>query len=124
MKTYKGLSRRTVVGGLVAGAGAAMFTSKSATAQAAEWPNRPVTFVVPYGPGASNDTFTRQLCQILSRKLSQPFVVENRPGTSGFNGSYAVATAPPDGYRFLEVAELDCVLQARDACRSRSGDAA
>jgi tripartite-type tricarboxylate transporter receptor subunit TctC len=95
-------SRRDIVAGIAAGASAAIFTSKSATAQAAEWPNRPVTFVVPYGPGASNDTFTRQLCQILSRKLNQPFVVENRPGTSGFNGTYSVATATPDGYRFVE----------------------
>jgi tripartite-type tricarboxylate transporter receptor subunit TctC len=127
------ISRRSVVGGLVAGAGVAILGSNSATAQAAEWPNRPVTFVVPYGPGASNDTFTRQLCQILSRKLNQPFVVENRPGTSGFNGSYAVATAAPDGYRFLESpnsiasfkpvmrVELDPVTQLESvACLSRS----
>src|SRR5688572_26768621 len=93
-------SRRDVVTGIAAGASAAIFTSKSATAQAAEWPNRPVTFVVPYGPGASNDTFTRMLCQILQKKHNQPFIVENRPGTSGFNGSYAVATAAPDGYRY------------------------
>lgn len=96
------ISRRTVVGGLIAGAGTAMFTSRSATAQAAEWPNRPVTFVVPFGPGASNDTFTRMLCQILSKKFNQPFVVENRAGAGGFTGAYQVATSPPDGYRFLE----------------------
>lgn len=100
-KDRPGVSRRTVVGGLV-GAGAAMFTSKSATAQAAEWPNRPVTFVVPFGPGASNDTFTRMLCNILSKKMNQPFVVENRAGAGGFTGAYAVSTAAPDGYRFLE----------------------
>lgn len=95
------ISRRTMVRGLV-GAGAAMFTSKSATAQAADWPNRPVTFVVPFGPGASNDTFTRMLCQILSKKLNQPFVVDNRAGAGGFTGSYSVSTAAPDGYKFLE----------------------
>jgi tripartite-type tricarboxylate transporter receptor subunit TctC len=132
-KHLSGISRRTVVGGLVAGAGATMFTSKSATAQAAEWPNRPVTFTVPFGPGASNDTFTRQLCQILSRKFNQPFVVENRAGTNGFNGAYSVATAPPDGYRFLESpqsiasfkpvmrVELDPVTQLESiACLARS----
>ncbi len=79
-----------------------MLTSRSATAQAAEWPNRPVTFVVPFGPGASNDTFTRMLCGILSKKLNQPFVVENRAGAGGFTGAYAVSTSAPDGYRFLE----------------------
>lgn len=100
-RSLHGISRRSVVGGL-AGAGAAMFTSRSATAQAAEWPNRPVTFVVPFGPGASNDTFTRMLCGILSKKMNQPFVVENRAGAGGFTGAYAVATSAPDGYRFLE----------------------
>jgi tripartite-type tricarboxylate transporter receptor subunit TctC len=42
------------------------------------------------------------LAQILQKKFNQPCIVDNRPGTSGFNGSYAVATSAPDGYRFLE----------------------
>ncbi|MBL8699675.1 MAG: tripartite tricarboxylate transporter substrate binding protein [Alphaproteobacteria bacterium] len=66
------------------------------------WPRRPVTFVVPYGPGASNDTFTRALAEILSKRFGQPFVVENRAGAGGFTGSNAVAQAAPDGYTFLE----------------------
>ena len=66
------------------------------------WPSRPVTLVVPYGPGASNDTFTRALAQIFSKKFNQPFVVENRPGTGGFTGATQVAKATPDGSIFLE----------------------
>jgi tripartite-type tricarboxylate transporter receptor subunit TctC len=60
--------------------------------------------VVPFGPGASNDLFTRMLSQILTKQLGQPFVVSNRPGAGGLIGSSSVAKAPPDGYLFLEMA--------------------
>lgn len=72
-------------------------------ALAQDWPNRPITFVVPYGPGASNDTFTRSVAEIMSRSLGQPVVVENRAGAGGSTGSLSVARAEPDGYTFLEV---------------------
>jgi tripartite-type tricarboxylate transporter receptor subunit TctC len=84
---------------LLATAGLAASTS---TAYSQAWPSRPVTMVVPYGPGASNDIFTRALSTILSKRLSQPFVVENRAGAGGFTGSNAVAQSAPDGYTFLE----------------------
>lgn len=72
-------------------------------ARADEWPSRPVTIVVPYGPGASNDTFTRMLASILTKQFGQPFVVSNRPGASGSIGSMAVVKAAADGYTFLEM---------------------
>src|SRR5690606_38156854 len=71
--------------------------------QAADWPTRPVTMVVPFGPGASNDIFTRQLSEVLSKNLGQPFVVENKPGAGGFTGSLSVSQSTPDGYRFVEL---------------------
>jgi tripartite-type tricarboxylate transporter receptor subunit TctC len=74
-----------------------------AKAQTPNWPTRAVTLVVPYGPGASNDTFTRAIATVLSRKFGQPFVVENRPGAGGFAGSDQVRKAAPDGYTFLEM---------------------
>jgi tripartite-type tricarboxylate transporter receptor subunit TctC len=92
--------RQMIALGLAAGvAGLAL----PGAARAADWPSRPVTMVVPYAPGASNDTFTRSVAGILSRDLGQPFVVENRPGAGGFTGSNAVAHAAPDGYTFLEM---------------------
>jgi hypothetical protein len=72
-------------------------------ARAQEWPTKPVTIVVPYGPGASNDTLTRALAQVLTKQLGQSFVVVNRPGAGGFIGSQSVAKAAPDGYTFLEM---------------------
>jgi len=95
-------SRRLLLAGLVA-AVAGVACPPLALAQAQDWPNRPVTIVVPYGPGASNDTFTRALAVVLTKQLGQPFIVSNRPGAGGFIGSQAVAKAAPDGYTFLEM---------------------
>jgi tripartite-type tricarboxylate transporter receptor subunit TctC len=78
-------------------------TGFAGTGFAADWPTRPVTMVVPYGPGASNDIFTRALAEILTKKLGQPFVVENQPGAGGFTGAAAVGKAAPDGYTWLEI---------------------
>lgn len=93
-------ARRTLLATLVAGALAAVVPQ---AAMADEWPSRPVTIVVPYGPGASNDTFTRMLATLLSRHFGQPFVVSNKPGASGSIGSLSVVKAAPDGYTFLEM---------------------
>ncbi len=78
-------------------------TGFAGSAQAVDWPTRPVTLVVPYGPGASNDTFTRALADILSKNLGQPFVVENRAGAGGFTGALSVSQSAPDGYTWLEI---------------------
>lgn len=77
--------------------------SAAGTTLAQEWPTRAVTLVVPYGPGASNDTFTRSIAEIMSRSMGQPFVVENRAGAGGFTGTNSVVQAEPDGYTFVEV---------------------
>jgi len=106
-------SRRLALAALAAGFLGMIFP---AVAHAQDWPNRPVTIVVPFGPGASNDTFTRMLASLLSKQLGQPFVVSNRPGAGGFIGSQAVAKAAPDGYTFLEmpnsIAGLKAIMKA------------
>jgi tripartite-type tricarboxylate transporter receptor subunit TctC len=83
---------------------AVMLGGKLDDAQAQEWPNRPVTVVVPFGPGGSNDLIARALADALSRKFSQPFVVENRAGAGGFVGTRQVSSAAPDGYTLLVTA--------------------
>lgn len=94
-------SRRAL---LAAFAAALAGFASPALAQGQDWPNRPVTLVVPFGPGASNDLFTRMLGSILTKQLGQSFVVSNRPGAGGLIGSTSVAKAAPDGYTFLEMA--------------------
>ena len=93
-------SRRDFLAAIVAGVAAGAVPGP---ALADDWPSKPVTIVVPYAPGASNDTFTRKLAQVLTKQFGQTFLVVNRPGAGGFIGSDAVAKAAPDGYTLLEM---------------------
>jgi len=70
-------------------------------AQAADWPARPVRFVVPFPPGGSNDQLARLLGARLAEITGQTFVVDNRQGASGAIGTALVAKAPADGYTYL-----------------------
>jgi tripartite-type tricarboxylate transporter receptor subunit TctC len=83
------------------GALALSLATVAAPAQAAEWPERNVTIVVPFGAGGTTDMFARILAQAMQAKTGTPFVVENRPGAGGNIGSGAVAKAAPDGYTLL-----------------------
>jgi tripartite-type tricarboxylate transporter receptor subunit TctC len=65
------------------------------------FPNRPVTLVVPYPPGASTDQLARLVQPKLAAGLGQPVVIEHRAGAGGTIGAAYVAKSPADGYRFL-----------------------
>ncbi|MFC3123762.1 Bug family tripartite tricarboxylate transporter substrate binding protein [Pseudoroseomonas globiformis] len=66
-----------------------------------KWPSRPVRIVVPYAPGGGTDVTTRAIADILSKKLGQNFVIENRAGANGIVGTEGVARERPDGYSFV-----------------------
>ena len=67
-------------------------------AAAADFPNRPITLVLPYAPGSAADAYGRALGEHFTRVLGQPVVVTNRDGGSGVVGMRYVATSPPDGH--------------------------
>ncbi len=76
-------------------------TGIASTASAQDWPQRPVTLVVPFAAGGNTDGIARMAAQMLSDGLGKSFVVENRPGAGGAIAADAVAKAQPDGYTLL-----------------------
>ena len=80
---------------------AAIFAATSAAQAEADYPNRPVTLIVPYAAGGVADVGMRILGEQLSNRLKQQFVVENRPGAAGIVAAQTGAQAAPDGYTLL-----------------------
>jgi tripartite-type tricarboxylate transporter receptor subunit TctC len=83
----------------VLGLAAIVLGAMSADAQ--EWPAKPVKIVVPFSPGGSSDQLARLLAPELSTTFKQQFFIENRVGSSGAVGSAQVARSEPDGYTFV-----------------------
>ncbi|WP_372619831.1 Bug family tripartite tricarboxylate transporter substrate binding protein [Falsiroseomonas sp.] len=65
------------------------------------WPSRSIRIVVTFPPGGSSDLVARVLADVLSQKLPQRVIVDNRPGAGGTLGAAHVATQPADGYTLL-----------------------
>jgi len=82
---------------------AAAFVLASAAPRAQTWPSRPITLIIPFAAGGSNDLVGRAIGKKLTEAWGQPVVVENRAGAGGLIGTAAVAAAPPDGYTLLLV---------------------
>lgn len=74
----------------------------------ADWPARPVRMIVSVAPGAGADTIARAVAQMLSERIGQNTIVDNRPGGGGVLASELVAKAPPDGYTIMS--QGDAVL--------------
>ena len=72
-----------------------------APAMAQTWPEKAVTFVVPFASGSATDQLARAVGQALSAETKQPVVVDDKPGASGFIAAQQVAKAAPDGYTVL-----------------------
>ena len=71
---------------------------RTASAQDATWPSKPLAYIVPFTPGGSTDVIGRAVSQKLAEVLKQPVVVDNKPGAAGAVGAAYVAKSKPDGY--------------------------
>lgn len=68
------------------------------------WPSKPLRYIVPFPPGAFNDTLGRTISAELSKTLGQPMVVDNRPGGNSVIGTEIAAKSAPDGYTLFGAA--------------------
>jgi len=92
---------------------ASLFLPMAAFAQ--EWPNKPITFIVPFPAGGGTDAFARPLAAQMTKQLGKQIVIDNRGGAGGTLGASIAAKAAPDGYTFLLVRlimrlRLQCTL--------------
>jgi len=81
--------------------GALALASLVTAAQAADWPSRPIHFIVPFPPGGSTDVAARVVGDYVSHALGQQVVVENKSGANGNIGMEYAAKSAPDGYTVL-----------------------
>lgn len=73
------------------------------------YPTHPVHWVVPYAPGGATDVISRMICQHLSERLGQAFVVDNKPGAGSSVGTQAVINSPADGYTLLMTSTANAI---------------
>jgi len=81
-------------------------------AHAQAWPVKPLRYIVPFPPGAFNDTLARTLSAELPKALGQPVIVDNRPGGNTIIGTEAAAKSPADGYTLFGAALPFSVVQS------------
>src|SRR3954463_12998792 len=74
------------------------FARAGRAAAQAQYPGRPVRFILPFGAGGVADVTSRLTAEKLGEKLGQRFVVEKQPGAGGINAMRSVINAAPDGY--------------------------
>ena len=91
--------------------GAVMLLS-TAAAFSADWPAKPVRWIVPYSPGGGTDGLARVLGESMGQSLGQPFVIDNRPGAGTIIGAEATAKSLPDGYTMMSADNATLVNNA------------
>ena len=87
--------RHFTAGGLLS------LAAPGARANVGDYPNRPITLIVPFGPGSGADAVSRVLAQHLGEALGTRVIVDNKAGASGAIGATAAARSDPDGYTLV-----------------------
>ncbi|MEW6453155.1 MAG: tripartite tricarboxylate transporter substrate binding protein [Pseudomonadota bacterium] len=82
------------------------------SAQAQNYPDKPIRLIVAFVPGGATDTLARQLQNDLQEAMGQPVVIENKPGAGGYIAWQHVATSDPDGYTLLLAENALAISQA------------
>ena len=90
----KSLGKAVIAASLAAGVA-------TAPAVAQDFPDRPLTMIIPLGAGGSHDLIARVITSVLPSHLGQPVVVQLMPGAGGQTGTAAAAAAQPDGYTMI-----------------------
>ena len=93
--------RRASLRALCAAAAGTLLQAGALPASASTYPEKPVSIVVGFAPGGTNDILARLIAAKLQDRLKQAFVVENKPGANSAIGNAYVAKARPDGYTLL-----------------------
>lgn len=101
------MQRRMVLGTM-----AAPFVAPGLARAQDAWPARPVTLLVPWAPGGSNDVVARLVAPVLAERLGQSVVVENRAGGGGSIGMGMIVRARPDGHSLLVSSASNHVFHA------------
>lgn len=91
----------------------ALLTASAALAQP-NWPDKPITMIVPFPPGGVADTVARPVAEALSKELKQTVIVENRVGAGGALGMGVAARAAADGYTILMTLSSISILPEAD----------
>ncbi|MCW8175845.1 Bug family tripartite tricarboxylate transporter substrate binding protein [Verminephrobacter aporrectodeae] len=105
-------TRRWVLSVIVAAAAGLVVLPMRAQAQAADYPGKPVRYIVPFAAGGLTDAIARLVGQKASESLMQPVVIDNKPGANASLGADLAAKSPADGYTWLAITLTHAVNQS------------
>lgn len=108
------------IGSVVRSIAAVCLAALIFAAWAQDYPNRPITLIVPFPPGGVADNVARPVALALGKQLGQPVIIENKQGAGGGIGMAQVARAKPDGYTLLLALSSISIIPEADKVLGRA----